>query len=31
MTALTEIPLTTLEGQPTSVADYADRAVLVVN
>ncbi|HEU0191106.1 MAG TPA: glutathione peroxidase [Mycobacterium sp.] len=31
MTALTEIPLTTLEGEPTSLADYADRAVLVVN
>ncbi|MEO8814327.1 MAG: glutathione peroxidase [Mycobacterium sp.] len=31
MTALTKIPLTTLEGQPTSLADYADRAVLVVN
>ncbi len=29
--ALTEIPLTTLAGEPTSLADYADRAVLVVN
>lgn len=28
---LTEISLTTLDGQPTSLADYADRAVLVVN
>jgi glutathione peroxidase len=31
MTSLTEIPLTTLDGNPTSLADYADRAVLVVN
>ena len=31
MTSLTDIPLTTLAGQPTSLADYADRAVLVVN
>lgn len=31
MSALTEIPLTTLDGEPTSLADYADRAVLVVN
>ncbi|HNM93893.1 MAG TPA: glutathione peroxidase [Mycobacterium sp.] len=28
---LTDIPLTTLDGKPTSLADYADRAVLVVN
>jgi glutathione peroxidase len=28
---LTDIPLTTLDGHPTSLADYADRAVLVVN
>jgi glutathione peroxidase len=28
---LTDIPLTTLDGNPTSLADYADRAVLVVN
>jgi glutathione peroxidase len=26
-----DIPLTTLDGGPTSLADYADRAVLVVN
>ncbi|OBJ70248.1 glutathione peroxidase [Mycobacterium sp. 1274756.6] len=31
MTALTDIPLTTLDGRPTSLADYRDRAVLVVN
>ena len=30
-TALTEIPLTTLDGQPTTLADLADGAVLVVN
>jgi glutathione peroxidase len=29
--SLTDIPLTTLDGEPTSLADYADRAVLVVN
>lgn len=29
--SLTEIPLTTLGGEPTSLADYADRAVLLVN
>ncbi|MCX2928831.1 glutathione peroxidase [Mycobacterium sp. CVI_P3] len=29
--SLTEIPLTTLTGAPTSLADYADRAVLLVN
>jgi glutathione peroxidase len=28
---LTDIPLTTLDGRPTSLADYTDRAVLVVN
>ena len=28
---LTEIALTTLDGRATSLADYADRAVLVVN
>src|SRR5699024_8364520 len=28
---LTDIPLTTLDGRPTSLSDYADRAVLVVN
>src|SRR5579875_3720153 len=28
---LTEIPLTTLDGRPISLADYTDRAVLVVN
>lgn len=31
MTAITEIPLTTLDGQPTTLGDYADRAVLLVN
>jgi glutathione peroxidase len=31
MPAITEIALTTLDGRPTSLADYADRAVLVVN
>ena len=29
--ALTGIALTTLDGRPTSLADYADHAVLVVN
>ncbi|MGH3525152.1 MAG: glutathione peroxidase [Mycobacterium sp.] len=29
--ALTEIPLTTLDGRPMSLADYSDGAVLVVN
>ncbi|WP_197378703.1 glutathione peroxidase [Mycolicibacterium mengxianglii] len=29
--SLTDIPLTTLNGEPTSLADYADRAVLLVN
>jgi glutathione peroxidase len=29
--SLTDIPLTTLAGAPTSLADYADRAVLLVN
>jgi glutathione peroxidase len=29
--SLTDIPLTTLAGVPTSLADYADRAVLLVN
>ncbi|CAN5550305.1 glutathione peroxidase [soil metagenome] len=29
--SLTDIPLTTLRGESTSLADYADRAVLVVN
>ncbi|MGH3264447.1 MAG: glutathione peroxidase [Trebonia sp.] len=28
---LTDIPLTTLDGRATSLADYTDRAVLVVN
>ncbi|HET9875566.1 MAG TPA: glutathione peroxidase [Mycobacterium sp.] len=28
---LTDIPLTTLDGRETSLAEYADRAVLVVN
>jgi glutathione peroxidase len=31
MPAITDIALTTLDGRPTSLADYADRAVLVVN
>ena len=29
--SLTDIALTTLDGKPTSLADYADGAVLVVN
>ena len=29
--SLSDIELTTLDGQPTSLADYADRAVLIVN
>lgn len=29
--SLTDIPLTTLDGKSTSLADYADRAVLIVN
>ena len=29
--SLNDIPLTTLGGAPTSLADYADRAVLIVN
>ncbi|GBE67904.1 glutathione peroxidase [Mycobacterium sp. MFM001] len=29
--SLTDVPLTTLDGRPTSLADYADRAVLLVN
>ncbi|MEB3019458.1 glutathione peroxidase [[Mycobacterium] crassicus] len=29
--SLADIPLTTLDGQPTSLADYSDRAVLIVN
>jgi glutathione peroxidase len=29
--SLTDIPLTTLDGQPTSLADFAGKAVLVVN
>jgi glutathione peroxidase len=29
--SLTDIPLTTLDGKATSLAEYADRAVLVVN
>lgn len=29
--SLTEIPLTTLDGRATSLAEYGDRAVLVVN
>ncbi|WP_420108088.1 glutathione peroxidase [Mycolicibacter arupensis] len=29
--SLADIPLTTLDGQSTSLADYADRAILVVN
>lgn len=31
MTSLTDIPLTALDGNPTSLADYADHAVLLVN
>lgn len=29
--SLTDIPLSTLDGTPTSLAEYADRAVLLVN
>ncbi|APE18244.1 MULTISPECIES: glutathione peroxidase [Mycolicibacterium] len=29
--SLTDIPLTTLDGKPTSLGDYADRAILLVN
>lgn len=29
--SLADIPLTTLDGRPTSLADYRDRAVLIVN
>ncbi|QEN16146.1 glutathione peroxidase [Mycolicibacterium sp. ELW1] len=29
--SLTDIPLTTLDGNATSLADYADRAILLVN
>ena len=29
--SLTDIPLTTLDGTATSLADYADRAILLVN
>jgi glutathione peroxidase len=28
---VTEIAMTALDGRPTSLADYGDRAVLVVN
>lgn len=28
---LREVPLTTIDGDPTTLADYADRAVLIVN
>jgi glutathione peroxidase len=31
MPAVTDTALTTLDGRPTSLADYPDRAVLVVN
>lgn len=31
MTSLTDIPLTALDGNPTSLADYTDHAVLLVN
>ncbi|MCV7314359.1 glutathione peroxidase [Mycolicibacillus parakoreensis] len=31
MTAITEIPLTTLDGHPATLGEYADRAVLMVN
>jgi glutathione peroxidase len=31
VTSLLDIPLNTLDGAPTSLAEYADRAVLVVN
>jgi glutathione peroxidase len=29
--SLTDIPLTTLDGKATSLADYSDRAILLVN
>jgi glutathione peroxidase len=29
--SLTDIPLTTLDGKPTALANYADRAILLVN
>lgn len=29
--SVSQIPLTTLDGKPTSLAEYADRAVLLVN
>ena len=29
--SLTDIPLTTLDGEATSLADYADRTILLVN
>ncbi|WP_099020684.1 glutathione peroxidase [Mycolicibacterium palauense] len=29
--SLTDIPLTTLDGKPTSLAEYSDKAVLLVN
>lgn len=31
MTTLADIALTTLDGRPTSLAEFADRAILVVN
>ena len=29
--SIRDIPLTTLDGKPTSLADYADKVVMVVN
>lgn len=29
--SLIDIPLTTLDGKPTSLGDFADRAILLVN
>jgi glutathione peroxidase len=31
MTSIRDIPLTTIDGEPTSLADYADKVVMVVN
>ena len=31
MTTINEIPLTTIDGSTTSLADYADKVVLIVN
>jgi glutathione peroxidase len=31
MTSIRDIPLTTIDGEPTSLAEYADKVVMVVN